>query len=82
MWYLRKSALLFVSSEMRTQVIDDESDYFSVNSVWLSPRQREELKKKEEEMQALKHRSQKSKVYTLDMGCKFVIYAVVWIKPQ
>ncbi|XP_014239981.1 activating signal cointegrator 1 [Cimex lectularius] len=43
------------SSEQRTKVIDDESDYFSTNSVWLPKEMREELKRKEEELQALKH---------------------------
>lgn len=40
---------------MRTRVIDDESDYFSTNSVWLSKEVKEELRKKEEELQKLKH---------------------------
>ncbi|KAF6211787.1 hypothetical protein GE061_012302 [Apolygus lucorum] len=43
------------SSERRTKVIDDENDYFSTNSVWLSKEQKEALKRKQEELQALKH---------------------------
>ncbi|BET01177.1 ASHypothetical protein domain [Nesidiocoris tenuis] len=43
------------TSESRTKVIDDENDYFSTNSVWLSKEQKEALRKKEEELQALKH---------------------------
>uniref|UniRef100_A0A1B6H116 ASCH domain-containing protein n=1 Tax=Cuerna arida TaxID=1464854 RepID=A0A1B6H116_9HEMI len=56
------------NSEKRTRVIDDESDYFCVNSVWLSSAERERLKKKEEEYRARKHQSRRDQVMTLDIG--------------
>ncbi|PSN34001.1 Activating signal cointegrator 1 [Blattella germanica] len=37
------------TSEKRTRVIDDESDYFTSNSVWLSKAERDKLKQKEED---------------------------------
>ncbi|KAL1138591.1 hypothetical protein AAG570_008654 [Ranatra chinensis] len=43
------------TSERRTRVIDDENDYFSSNSVWLSKDKRDAFKKKIEELQALKN---------------------------
>lgn len=43
------------ASEVRTRVIDDECDYFSTNSVWLSKEMKEELRKKEQQLQELKH---------------------------
>ncbi|XP_046661439.1 activating signal cointegrator 1 isoform X1 [Homalodisca vitripennis] len=56
------------NSEKRTRVIDDESDYFCVNSVWLSTAERERLKKKEEEYHARKHQSRRDQKMTLDIG--------------
>lgn len=61
------------TSEKRTRVIDDESDYFSIESVWLSPQERERLKQREEELRARRHRSRKDKPLTLDIiGCRLV----------
>ncbi|CAH1397362.1 unnamed protein product [Nezara viridula] len=48
------------TSEARTRVIDDESDYFSTNSVWLTKEMKEELRKKEERLQELKHSRNRS----------------------
>lgn len=44
-------------------MIDDENDYFSSDSVWLSKEQKEELKKKEEELQNLKHSRKSAKLF-------------------
>lgn len=55
--------------EKRTQVIDDESDYYSLDSnTWLSPAERKELKKKEEEIFEKKHRSRKEMKITFDFA--------------
>ncbi len=57
-------------------MIDDEMDYFSVESnVWLSPEQRAELKQKEEELFQKKHASRlnKSVRVTIDFAGRQVI---------
>ncbi|XP_067125576.1 activating signal cointegrator 1-like, partial [Centruroides vittatus] len=55
--------------EKRTLVIDDESDYYSLDSnAWLSPVERKELKKKEEEIFAKKHKSRNEMKITLDFA--------------
>lgn len=41
-------------------------DYYSVNSGWLSLKQREQLQKKKEEQQEKKHGSRKTKKITID----------------
>lgn len=43
-------------------------DYYSVNSGWLSSKQREQLQKKEEERQEKKHGSKKTKKITIDFA--------------
>lgn len=61
------------TSEKRTRVIDDESDYFSTDSVWLSPQERERLKQREEEQKARRYRSRREQPLTLDIiGCRLV----------
>jgi len=55
--------------EKRTKVIDDESDYFNIDSnKWLTPEQREALAKKKEELQASKHRSRLDRKITFDFA--------------
>lgn len=61
------------TSEKRTTVIDDESDYYSVNSVWLSPEERDKLRQKEDEMRARKHKSARYKRYTIDFAGRQVL---------
>lgn len=56
------------TSAKRTNVIDDQMDYYSVNSGWLSSKQREQLQKKEEERQEKKHGSRKTKKITIDFA--------------
>lgn len=55
-------------SEKRTIVIDDESDYFKANSVWLSDEERKKLKDLEEKLREHKHNSRLHKKYTLDFA--------------
>ncbi|KAL4121593.1 hypothetical protein QTP88_014078 [Uroleucon formosanum] len=56
------------TSAKRTNVIDDQMDYYSVNSGWLSSKQRKQLQKKEEERQEKKHGSKKTKKITIDFA--------------
>lgn len=61
------------SSEKRTTVIDDESDYFRTNSVWLSDVERAKLKKIEEQMHEKKHASRREQKVTIDFAGRQVI---------
>lgn len=61
------------TSEKRTTVIDDESDYFKTNSVWLSDAERSKLKKLEEEMNAKKHASRRSQKVTIDFAGRQIV---------
>uniref|UniRef100_A0A8C5PNG1 Activating signal cointegrator 1 n=1 Tax=Leptobrachium leishanense TaxID=445787 RepID=A0A8C5PNG1_9ANUR len=62
------------TSVRRTHVIDDESDYFSTDSnQWLSQAEREALRKKEQELQELRHASRLSRKVTLDFAGRKVI---------
>lgn len=58
----------------RTKVIDDESDYFSSDAnVWLSPKEREQLKKREKEVREIKFGSRLHKKVTLDFAGRRVV---------
>ncbi|KAM3877415.1 activating signal cointegrator 1 [Diretmus argenteus] len=62
------------NSVRRTQVLDDESDYFATDSnQWLSPNEREKLRKKEEELRELRHASRKDRKITLDFAGRKVL---------
>ncbi|KAM6943557.1 activating signal cointegrator 1 [Xenentodon cancila] len=62
------------NSVRRTQVLDDESDYFATESnQWLSPGEREKLRKKEEELRELRHASRLDRKITLDFAGRQVI---------
>ncbi|KAJ8790393.1 hypothetical protein J1605_021470 [Eschrichtius robustus] len=57
------------TSIRRTQVIDDESDYFASDSnQWLSRIEREALQKREEELREFRHASRLSKKITIDFA--------------
>lgn len=57
------------TSEQRTKVIDDESDYFSMqNDQWLTPQQRKALQKRAEEINNKRHGSRLDKKFTLDFA--------------
>jgi hypothetical protein len=70
--------VLFPSSERRTKVIDDESDYFTVNSVWLSKAEREKLQQREEELQARHHASRLNRRLTLDFAGSLLVLCCVF----
>ncbi|KAJ8369458.1 hypothetical protein SKAU_G00094860 [Synaphobranchus kaupii] len=62
------------NSVRRTQVLDDESDYFSTDSnQWLSPGEREALRRREVELGELRHASRKDKIITLDFAGRQVL---------
>lgn len=64
----------FLLSVRRTQVIDDESDYFASDSnQWLSKVERETLKKREEELRELRHASRLSKNVTIDFAGRKIV---------
>lgn len=54
-------------------MIDDESDYFKSDSVWLSDAERKKLRQLEEEVAAKKHASRLSTRVTLDFTGRQVI---------
>lgn len=61
-------------SVKRTQVLDDESDYFATESnQWLSTAERDKLRKKEEELRELRHASRKDRKITLDFAGRQVL---------
>lgn len=61
------------TSEKRTTVIDDESDYFRSNSVWLSDEERAKLKKIEEKMKEKKYASRRDQKITIDFTGRQVV---------
>lgn len=68
-WFCYIDVYCFVwYSAKRTTIIDDQTDYYSMNSGWLSSKQRDQLQKKEEERQEKKHGSRKAKKITIDFA--------------
>ncbi|XP_045150891.1 activating signal cointegrator 1 [Echinops telfairi] len=62
------------NSVRRTQVIDDESDYFASDSnQWLSKLEREALQKREGELRELRHASRLSKKVTIDFAGRKIL---------
>jgi len=58
----------------RTKVLDDELDYFSVDSNrWLTEGQRGGLRKREEELRDIKYGSRRNKAITLDFAGRRVV---------
>merc|ERR1711962_1366001 len=62
------------TSEKRTKVIDDESDYFSVDAYkWMTDDQKKKYKAKEEEINAKKHTSRLDRKITFDFAGRRVV---------
>lgn len=61
------------SAEKRTTVIDDESDYFTANSVWLSDTERKKLQRLEKDIDERKHASRRTQKVTLDFAGRQVV---------
>lgn len=60
-------------SERRTTVIDDESDYFKANSVWLSDDEKKKLEKLEKQLQEHKHASRLNRKMTFDFAGRQIV---------
>lgn len=56
------------TSARRTKVIDDQADYFSADSKWLSKKQKSIARKKEDDLAAMKHQSRLNRKYVLDFA--------------
>ncbi|XP_044306527.1 activating signal cointegrator 1 isoform X2 [Varanus komodoensis] len=62
------------TSVRRTQVIDDESDYFATDSnQWLSKQERDVLEKREKELRELRHASRLSRSITIDFAGRQIL---------
>jgi activating signal cointegrator 1 len=61
------------NSEKRTTVIDDESDYFKENSVWLNDVERKKLERLQNDLREQKHASRLNRKLTLDFAGRQVI---------
>jgi ribosomal protein S15P/S13E len=55
-------------SQQRTVVLDDESDYFKSNSVWLSDSERKKLNELEEKLRGKKHAGRLEQKVTFDFA--------------
>ncbi|XP_026763213.2 activating signal cointegrator 1 [Galleria mellonella] len=61
------------TSERRTRVTDDDSDYFNVNSVWLNSNEKQKLQKYQQELHEKKHSSRLHKKMTFDFAGRQVV---------
>jgi len=62
------------TSEKRTKVIDDESDYFSVDAYkWMTEDQRKAFKAKEDQMRAKKHASRLDRKLNFDFAGRRIV---------
>ncbi|XP_059059608.1 activating signal cointegrator 1 [Achroia grisella] len=61
------------TSERRTRVTDDDSDYFNVNSVWMNSNEKEKLQKYQQELHDKKHASRLQKKMTFDFAGRQVV---------
>ncbi|KAG5310692.1 TRIP4 protein, partial [Acromyrmex insinuator] len=62
-----------IYSARRTKVIDDESDYYQSNSIWLSHDERKKLQKQEEEELARKHASRLDRKIAIDFMGRVIV---------
>ncbi|CAN7992698.1 unnamed protein product [Ixodes hexagonus] len=61
------------TSERRTRVIDDNCDYYSSDNKWLTPEQREVVRRKEAELKAEQEASKRRHKVTLDFAGRQVL---------
>ncbi|CAB3242411.1 unnamed protein product [Arctia plantaginis] len=61
------------TSERRTRVTDDDSDYFNAGSVWLNATEKEKLEKYQQSLHEKKHASRLSKKMTFDFGGRQIV---------
>ena len=61
------------TSEKRTKVIDDESDYFAVDAYkWMTPEQKSKLKEREAELREKRHGSRLDRKIDFDFAGKTI----------
>ena len=61
------------TSEKRTKVIDDESDYFAVDAYkWMTPEQKSKLKEREAELREKRHGSRLDRKIDFDFAGKII----------
>ncbi|XP_052829197.1 activating signal cointegrator 1 isoform X2 [Octopus bimaculoides] len=61
------------TSVKRTQVIDDDADYFSSDSQWLSKSEREVLKRREDELRNIRFQSRRDRKITFDFAGRRIV---------
>ncbi|XP_064475016.1 activating signal cointegrator 1-like [Ornithodoros turicata] len=61
------------TSAQRTKVIDDDSDYFSTENMWLTPEQRDQVRRREAEMRAEREKSRRTQRITFDLAGRRVV---------
>lgn len=61
------------TSVKRTHVIDDDADYFSSDSKWLSKSERETLERREEEMRQVRFQSRREMKVTFDFAGRRIL---------
>uniref|UniRef100_A0A2H1VUL3 SFRICE_003987 n=1 Tax=Spodoptera frugiperda TaxID=7108 RepID=A0A2H1VUL3_SPOFR len=61
------------TSERRTRVTDDDSDYFNANSVWLNATEKEKLEKYQQSLHEKKHGSRLNKKMTFDFAGRQIV---------
>lgn len=62
----------YYCSEKRTKVIDDENDYYQLDSKWLTEKQRKVLNKKKEEMDELMN-DRKKQTFSFDFAGRKIV---------
>lgn len=67
------SIIKIIYSARRTKVIDDESDYYQSNSIWLSHEERKKLQKQEEEELTRKHASRLDRKVAIDFMGRVIV---------
>lgn len=61
------------TSERRTRVTDDDSDYFNAGSVWLSASEKEKLNRYQQSLHDKKHASRLAKKMTFDFAGREIV---------
>ncbi|XP_073953304.1 activating signal cointegrator 1 [Choristoneura fumiferana] len=61
------------TSERRTRVTDDDSDYFNAGSVWLSASEKDKLNRYQQSLHDKKHASRLHKKMTFDFGGRQIV---------
>lgn len=68
--------VIIIYSERRTCVTDDDSDYFSAGSVWLSPAEKRRLEEYQQSLHDKKHASRLTSKVTFDFAGEKFSYTI------